>query len=413
MTRLRRRMLLGGLGLAGVGASTFFLQRSGALLNTCQALLPAATLIDETMLQAWHGIDAEQFLDCHVHLVGTGDSGSGIEVNPQMESLFHPLQYAQRLFYLNAGCVHHAPAGVDQSYVERMHNLVDGLRPGAKLLLLAFERWHDANGQPDRQRSSFYTPNRYAQAVAQRWPQYFAWAASIHPYRADCVDQINAAVAGGARAVKWLPPAMGIDPASPRCDRFYAALAGHGLPLITHAGEEKAVRGGDEQAFGNPLLLRRALEHGVRVVVAHCASLGSAVDLDRGVNGPLIPCFELFARLMHDARYEKLLFADISALTLRNRDEETLRAVLERSEWHARLLNGSDYPLPGIVPLISPRDLAERGMLPARAVAVLEVVRHHNPLLFDFLLKRHLSSRGSRFPPSVFHTRPFFAARPG
>lgn len=412
MRPFRRRLLFGGLALAGAVGSGVLLRRAGNLFNTCQALLPPAIAADETIAQAWEGIDAEQFWDCHVHLVGTGDAGSGIEVNPRMESMFHPLQYAQRLFYLNAGCVHDAPGRVDQSYIERMQNLVDGLQPGAKLLLFAFARWHDERGQPDRQRSAFYTPNHYAQEVARRWPQYFEWVASIHPYRADCVDQVAAAIAGKARAVKWLPPAMGIDPASPRCDRFYAALAQHGLPLISHAGEEKAVDGGNQQAFGNPLLLRRALEHGVRVVVAHCASLGSAVDLDRGANGPVVSCFELFARMMEEARYEKLLFADISALTLRNRDEETLRAVLERSAWHARLLNGSDYPLPGIVPLISPQALADRAMLPAKAVPVLEEVRQHNPLLFDFVLKRTLSSRGRRFPVSLFHTRPFFEDRP-
>ncbi|MDS4015732.1 MAG: amidohydrolase family protein, partial [Candidatus Accumulibacter sp.] len=352
-----------------------------------------------------------EFVDCHVHLVGTGDSGSGIEVNPQMESLFHPLQYAQRLFYLNAGCVHDAPGRVDASYLERMQNLVDGLRPGAKLLLLAFERAHDEQGRPDARRSAFYVPNAYAQAVVARYPQYFEWAASIHPYRADCVEELAAAVRGGARAVKWLPPAMAIDPSSPRCDRFYQALAQHDLPLITHAGEEKAVHGAELEALGNPLLLRRALDHGVRVVVAHCASLGMAADLDRGPQAAPVACFELFTRMMGEARYASLLFADISALALRNRPPETLRVLLEREEWHARLLNGSDYPLPGVVPLILPADLAARGLLPASAVARLELIREHNPLLFDFVLKRHLSSNGHRFPPGVFATRRFFDRR--
>jgi hypothetical protein len=48
--------------------------------------------------------------------------------------------YARRLFFLNAGCVHDARGSVDQAYVERMHNLLDGMRPGVKPLLLAFER---------------------------------------------------------------------------------------------------------------------------------------------------------------------------------------------------------------------------------------------------------------------------------
>lgn len=409
----RRRALVaalaggGALALSGVVAQPW-----RAWFNRCQARLPAAIAAGEWVQSAWDGVDPVLFLDGHVHLVGIGDADSGSEVNPQMDSLLHPLQYAQRLFYLNAGCVHDAPGRVDESYVDRLQNLVEGLRPGAKLLLFAFDRFHDLDGRADPQRSSFYTPNTYAQAVATRHPQYFQWAASIHPYRGDCVEALAVAVEGGARAVKWLPPAMGIDPSSKRCDRFYAALAKHGLPLISHAGEEKAAPGGDQPAFGNPLLLRRAMDHGVRVVVAHCASLGSAVDVDRGANAAPLPCFELFARLMGEARYEKRLFGDISALTLRNRSEEVLRTLLERSEWHARLLNGSDYPLPGIVPLILPAEFAARGMLPQSAVAELEVIRHHNPLLFDFVLKRHLSSRGQGFAPAIFETGAFFATMP-
>lgn len=408
MNPRRRRLLFGGLAASGVTLTALLAQRSPALFNACHALLPPATAAHELVQSAWAGVDAKRFLDCHVHLVGTGDSGSGIEVHPRMESLFHPLQYAQRLFYLNAGCVHDAPGRIDDSYVERLQNLVDGLPPGARLLLFAFDRFHDVDGRADPDRSSFYTPNAYARSVADRHPQVFAWAASIHPYRVDCVEELAAAVRAGARAVKWLPPAMGIDPSSPLCDRFYAALASHDVPLISHAGEERAVDGGDLQAFGNPLLLRRPLDHGVRVVVAHCASIGSAVDLDRGANGPQATCFDLFARLMGEARYDKLLFADISALTLRNRSAEIVRTVIERSEWHPRLLNGSDYPLPGIVPLISPAEFAERGMLPQSAVPVLETIRQHNPLLFDFVLKRHLSAGARRFAASVFETRSFF-----
>lgn len=402
----RRRVLAGlvaGATLAGGGVYGWC-----GVFNGCRGALPPALADHEWVRAAWAGIAPERFIDSHVHLIGTGDAGSGIEVNPQMTSLWHPLQYAQRVFYMNAACVDAASGQVDEGYVERLRLLVDGLRPGARVLLFAFDRFHDADGRADPQRSTFYTPNAYARAVAARYPRHFAWAASIHPYREDGVEALVAAVDAGALAVKWLPPAMGIDPGSPRCDRFYEALARYGVPLITHAGEEKAVHGGDTQAYGNPLLLRRALEHGVRVVVAHCASLGAAVDLDRGANAAPRACFELFARLMDDARYENVLFADISAVAQRNRDEAVLRVLLERGDWHRRLLNGSDYPLPGVLPLTSPADLAARKLLPASVAPLLEEIRQHNPLLFDFVLKRHLSWQGRRFATGIFETRAFF-----
>jgi hypothetical protein len=39
-------------------------------------------------------------------------------------------------------------------------------------------------------------------------------------------------------------------------------------------------------------------------------------------------------------------------------------------------------------------------------------IRAHNPLLFDFVLKRLLRAGGKRLAPAVFHTRDFFLAQP-
>jgi mannonate dehydratase len=380
-------------------------------VNPCRAVLPRALADHEVIAAAWEGIDPARVWDCHAHLVGTGDSSSGIVLNSRMTSLLSPLAFAQLLFYLNAGCVHQAGERVDEAYVERMRNLIDGMRPGFKLMLFAFEAHVDASGREVPTRTMIHVPDRYASEMARRHPRYFEWVASIHPYRVDCVERLAAAVRDGARAVKWLPAAMGIDPSAPRCDRFYTALAQFDMPLVSHAGHEAAVDVGDQQALGNPLLLRRALDHGVRVVVAHCASLGEDRDLDRGSSGPVVPSFDLFARLMGEARYEKLLFADISAVTQRNRSAATLRAIVERTEWHARLLNGSDYPLPGVMPLVTLDGLAQDGFISPEIAEVLKRVREHNPLLFDLALKRQLRSGGKRLAAQMFETRPFFSRR--
>ena len=351
--------------------------------------------------------------DTHAHLVGTGDSGtSGIFVNPRADSLLSPGQYARRLFFLNAGCAHDAPGSVDRAYVERLHNLIDGLiatgGAGAKVLLFAFERAHDERGEPDLDNTSFFVPDAYARDMAREHAKYFEWAASIHPYRADAVERLAAAKRDGARAVKWLPSAMGIDPASPRCDAFYEALRRLDLPLISHAGLERAVLGRELHDFGNPLRLRRALEAGVRVVVAHCASMGEDRDLDAGPNGPVVESFLLFARLMAQARFEKNLYGDISAMTQVNRAGPALKRVIEEAGWHARLLNGSDYPLPGVMPVFSVDYLASLGLIEAAAAPTLKEIRKHNPLLFDFVLKRHLRSGGRSLARSVFETKLFF-----
>lgn len=403
----RRHLLKSGLLLGGAVAGGWALSTvaRSQLMNPCLAALPPELAGHELMAQVFDDLDTTLLRDVHVHLAGTGDSGRGIEMTPRMLSPLHPAEYVQRLFYLNAGCAHDDPGRVDASFVDRLHNLAEGMAPGFKLLLFAFDRTHDEAGAPLPERTAFHVPNAYARDVARRDSLHFEWACSVHPYRADCVEALEAAKRDGARAIKWLPPAMGIDPASPKCDRFYEAAARLRLPLISHGGEEKAVHGHGSPAFGNVLRLRRALEHGLPVIVAHCATLGEDVDLDRGETGRRVPSFELFARLMDDPRYTDRLFGDISAITLRNRDTALLRAVIERTEWHPRLLYGSDYPLPGILPLMSPSSLARDRMLDPAAAPVLERIREHNPLLFDFVLKRHLTSRGKRFAPRVFESR--------
>lgn len=116
---------------------------------------------------------------------------------------------------------------------------------------------------------------------------------------------------------------------------------------------------------------------------------------------------------MHEPAYEKLLFGDISAITQRNRAGQALAYLLPRKHLHHRLLNGSDYPLPGVMPLFSLEYLAGKNLLNANEIPVLKAVRKYNTLLFDFLLKRRVNIRGEYFDATVFQTRPFFQSIEG
>jgi len=409
----RRAFLVGaaaGLGIAA-GARAPAVEAlpliDDGLRNPClDSRLPEHLARHEIVQAAWEGVDATRVWDVHVHLVGTGDSGEGPWLPPEAESLWHPLAYLRRTALMNGACVD--PKAADRSFVERLRALIDAFPAGVRCVLLAFDYHRDAEGRPELARSTFYTPDAYAAAVAQRVPQRFERAASIHPYRPDALEALEIARRRGARAVKWLPNSMGMDPASPRCDPFYAALARAGMPLLSHAGEEGTVDAwGGGQDLGNPLRLRRPLDHGVRVIVAHCATYGKGVDLDAGPNGPKVPNFDLFARLMGEARYARLLHADISATVQRNR-KRYLRALLTRPEWHARLLWGSDYPLPGVLPVIHVHAIADLGLLDPAEVPVIVEIRRHNPLLFDFVLKRRIAAEGRRFAATVFETRDYF-----
>lgn len=413
MTISRRRFLsatgLAGLAAAGLAGWRFWPEQG--VLNPCLGPLPPELATHPLVREAWADIDPTRVWDTHVHLLGVGDNGdaTGVGFNDAHGTLFWPLAAAQRYFFLNATCIEGA-AGIDRAYIAQLRQLVSSMPAGHKLLLLALDAWHDRDGKASPEHSHVFVGNDYCAAVAQALPERFEWAASVHPHRQDALIELERVKRLGARAIKWIPAAQGIDPASPSCDRYYEALVRHGLPLISHAGEERALPGDD--SLGNPLRLRRALEHGVRVVVAHCASMGTNRDLDRGKTGAWVENFALFERMMDESAHLGRLFGDLSALTQTARAGTPLKRVLERAseggDWAGRLLNGSDYPLPAIMPLYSPRQLAGAGYLDAAMVEPLTAIRRHHPLLFDFVLKRHLRLAGKPLAPAIFETSRFF-----
>ena len=143
----------------------------------------------------------------------------------------------------------------------------------------------------------------------------------------------------------------------------------------------------------------------MRVVLAHCASDGEDIDYDN--NNKKIKSFDLFLRLMNEPKYQALLFGEISAITLFNH-AWTIVPLLQNTHLHSRLLNGSDYPLPGILPLVSLKQFVSKQLLKETEAEFLKQIRLYNPILFDFALKRLISFEGKSFPNNVFETRHFF-----
>ena len=403
----RHALCCGAAAVAGLFTSLQAQAGVPGLTNPCRGRLPEALAQHDLVRAAFDALDATALWDVHAHLLGTGDSGSGCTVHPSMSQWWRPIEVLRRQAILNAACVGGDAASVDRAYVARLAALVADFPADARWLLFAFENAHADDGSMNPGSTTLHVPDRYAMDVSAALPERFGWVASIHPYASDALERLQRARAAGALAVKWLPSAMNIDPRDPRCRPFYDQLARTRMPLIVHCGEEQAVPGAGRAEFGNPLLMRVPLAAGVRVIVAHCASLGHAADTDKP-SAPRVPAFELFARLMDERAHEALLLGDISAALQINRRVETARRLIERDDWHARLLHGSDYPLPGIPILTRPQRLADAGLLDAKAVDVLVTIREHNPLLFDFVLKRSLRAGARRLPAAVFETRRHF-----
>jgi uncharacterized protein len=407
MNRNRRRWLVAGLaGVVGLGAWRMrsFMPQDG-VTNPCLGPLPPELAKHPLIQEAWGGLDPLRVWDGHVHVFTSAEAG-----HADGAPWPHWASGLQSSIIANAACTDPAAQDFVGAYLGRLLALLADMPAGYKALLLALDVHRDERGRPVPALTHFSVDNDFCAAAAKRASERLEWIASIHPHREDALDELQRVKALGARAIKWIPSAQGIDPASERCDAFYAALAASRLPLLTHTGEERATPGDDE--LDNPLRLRRALDLGVRVIAAHCATMGQSRDLDRGPDGPMVDSFALFERLMDEPRYEKLLVGDLSAIPQLGRTGPALRRVIERGaaggDWSKRLLHGSDYPLPGLLPLYSPAHLVEQGLLDPSAVEPLIAIRRHNPLLFDFVFKRSLRLAGKRLADDIFHSRDFF-----
>lgn len=111
----------------------------------------------------------------------------------------------------------------------------------------------------------------------------------------------------------------------------------HKMALLTHTGKEHSIDPpGLDNYLGNPLLLRRPLEKGLKVIAAHCASEGTNPDIEHPER-PETSNFRLLLRLFEDKKYNKFLYADISAMTAFLRLGEPLTTMLNRSDLHSRL----------------------------------------------------------------------------
>ncbi len=361
--------------------------------------------------QALDDIQGNARRDYHVHMLGMNEGINGTFVNEEWQSPWSGFtHFFQFEIYKNAAVITDEQQA-DAQYLARLKDLIQFMPERGKFGIMAFDFFHDEQGRPDRELSTFYVPNEYVMTIARKNPDIFFPIISIHPYREDATTALRHYAQQGVRFVKWLPNAMGIQPASESMQNklvpYYLIMKEFDMVLISHTGVEVATEAEEYQRFGNPLLLKKPLDMGVKVVMAHVASLGECEKEEGPICPPGTPYIDLAIHMLEDPRYAGLVFADISALTQYNR-HHNLDKILSKSSIHSRLINGSDYPLPAINIVIQTRLLVTSGHITSEERDALNEIYDYNPLLFDFVLKRTLrhSKTGARFPPSVFVEHP-------
>ncbi len=167
-------------------------------------------------------------VDLHTHLGGRGDEGSGCWMHPRLLVRL-PVWYLRRRLGISRKAF---LTRMDRSLREQSLRELDAARMVDYAVVLAMDWFHGEEGSADRCRTDTYTPNEYAARLAQEHARVL-FGCSVHPYRADALDELEGAIERGAVLLKWLPVHMNIDPGDRRSIRIYRRLAEAGLPLLS------------------------------------------------------------------------------------------------------------------------------------------------------------------------------------
>ena len=287
--------------------------------------------------------------------------------------------------------------------------------PIERFVLLAFDAVYDHNGRcrplpapGDRLGSDIYTSNSYIRGVCRRFPQRFLFGASVHPYRENAVACVEEVFAAGACLLKWIPLHHNIDLADPRTIAVLRKCAELGLPLLVHCGEEFTLTTQcPAHRSIRPLLevlrILRREEAMPCVIVAHAATAVTPWGDHDSHRALLAALTDEFA--------DAPLYADISALTTWAK-LGYLRRLCRRQDLHAKLVFGSDFPVPpGLRPLRRElgRDYAriaavnswpQRSVLTCRSLGFNEMVFHRAAEMLP-----HIDASAAELGPSTFSER--------
>jgi len=269
---------------------------------------------------------APRKLDCHVHLIGDGSSGSGCWL--RLKSVVH--RAMAQILVRGIGM---PPSVLREGLDAHLESCLAGLVRDSSLdavVLLAQDIPHRDDGTPLPDKGAFHVPNSYLLDVCARHPGLFIPAVSIHPARRDAMEELERCLHAGARVLKLLPNCLNVDYANPRHRPFWEKMAGSNMILLSHTGGEFSLPVLCHR-YADPRLLRHPLECGVTVIAAHCAGRSGLWDAD--YTDLLLAMFEQWPRL----------FGDNSALCspLRCR---TLPKILPEPVRN-RIIHGSDFPI--------------------------------------------------------------------
>ena len=266
-------------------------------------------------------------VDVHAHLAGIGTDGSACWMSPRFQG-----RITFRMLRWFMGITPEQMAGsIDADWAAGLARRVRESEVHCAVAL-GFDGVYDARGELDRELSQMIVPHRWVFEACGRHPELVP-GPSVNPHRRDALDVLEECIERGAALIKWLPATQRIDPGHPGHREFYRRLEESGVPILVHSGGSENVFAEVDPRLKDMRLLRRPLEQGVKVIVAHC---GAPVLHAREENQ--IPLLRQWLREFPH------LWVDNSGMANLSRFPYLARMAGE-GDFVQRMLHGSDYPV--------------------------------------------------------------------
>lgn len=255
---------------------------------------------------------------------------------------------------------------LEEAYLQKLREW----RRGSSLthvVLLAQDWVRDANGNPLENESALYVPNDVVLKIGVEHSDILP-ACSIHPARADAIDELVRCHERGAVMMKCLPLHHRIDPREKRFEPFWQKMAELKMLLLAHTGGELSLPN-NAPALADPRILIPVLEQGVTVIAAHAGSSAHYFDTNY-----MTETAEMLRKYPN-------LYVDNSGMNTPIRSRLLKR--MAGSEFKGRVLFGSDLPI-----AISPLWVRLRGWISHAGFRRAKAEK--NPLERDVIIKQEL-----------------------
>ena len=318
-------------------------------------------------------------IDMHVHLLS-----SEVSFNRVYDKI--ALRFFAKRFGIDTKTVSIDPY---KAYTDALIHSVENSLHVKKIVLFGVDAKVDDKGEILNKDLTVCATNEDVATLYENHKDVIIPFFSINPKRPDALELIDTYYAQGFKGAKFLQNYWGVDTREERYRPYFEKLASLDLPLIVHVGSESSVH--SYASCESIEMLRQPLELGVKVICAHMALSYEPRHIFKALSRrPKHFNEEYFTLLTMLKEYDNL-YADVSALLTPVR-AKVLRHLSTQSDVHAKLLYGSDYPVP-FTTVLNSYDISllkrmcialERNVFDRYAKAILEYFPSNNPIYTNY-----------------------------